>query len=122
MDDPVRVTWFPPTHLPVVLSSPASGHQISPVALIRLTFSRPVNDVVGASRPWFSPNVPVSWHKTDRRTHEPPTGSTGQSLRAAFCVSAQAGIIPVGWQPAGAPVPRTLFAEVSQANQAAEPP
>ena len=152
MDDPVRVTWFPPTHLPAVLSSPASGHRISPVALIRLTFSRPVNDVVGASRPRFSPDVPGSWHKTDshtlvftpgglgfplatdlhlelprelalidgnttdaRTTHRINWTVPAGSLLRLQQLLAQAGYLPVDWQPAGAPVPRTLLAEVSQA-------
>jgi len=68
LGDPVRVTWFPATHLPAVLVSPAASRVVSPLARIRLTFSRPVADLVGAARPRFSSNVAGSWRTTDSHT------------------------------------------------------
>jgi hypothetical protein len=65
---PERVTWFPATPLPVVLVSPAPNRQISPLARIRLTFSQPVADVVGASRPHFSSKVSGTWRMADSHT------------------------------------------------------
>jgi L,D-transpeptidase catalytic domain len=65
---PVRVTWFPVTHLPAVLVSPDANRVVSPLAQVRLTFSRPVADVVGARRPRFSSNVRGSWRTTDSHT------------------------------------------------------
>jgi hypothetical protein len=65
---PVRVTWFPVTQLPAAVVSPAANRVVSPLAQVRLTFSRPVADVVGAGRPRFSLNVPGSWRTTDSHT------------------------------------------------------
>jgi hypothetical protein len=68
LGDPVRVTWFPATHLPAVLVSPAANRLVSPLARIQLTFSRPVADVVGATRPRFSSSVPGRWRTADSHT------------------------------------------------------
>jgi peptidoglycan hydrolase-like protein with peptidoglycan-binding domain len=65
---PVRVTWFPVTHLPAALVSPAANRVVSPLAQVRLTFARPVTDVVGSRRPQFSPSVPGRWRTTDSHT------------------------------------------------------
>jgi len=66
--DPVRVTWFPASSLPVVLVSPASDQPIAPGAPIRLAFSRPLSEAIGASRPRFSPQVAGSWRASDSHT------------------------------------------------------
>jgi hypothetical protein len=68
LGDPVRVTWFPAAHLPAVLVSPAANRLISPLARIRLTFSRPVADLVGATPPRFSSSVAGSWRTVDSHT------------------------------------------------------
>lgn len=65
---PVRVTWFPPSRLPGVLVSPASSKPISPRDPIRLTFSRPVSEALGAARPRFSTRVPGRWSEPDSHT------------------------------------------------------
>jgi peptidoglycan hydrolase-like protein with peptidoglycan-binding domain len=64
----VRVTWFPSLRLPVVLVSPAMAGAISPRAPIRLTFSQPLSEAVGASRPRFSTHVPGRWQASDSHT------------------------------------------------------
>ena len=64
LGEPVRVTWFPASRLPVVLVSPPLDRPISPLAPIRLTFSR----TVGATRPQFSARVPGSWRTVDSHT------------------------------------------------------
>jgi peptidoglycan hydrolase-like protein with peptidoglycan-binding domain len=68
LGEPVRVTWFPPSRLPAVLVSPSLDHAVSPLAAIRLTFSRAVSDALGDARPRFSAHVPGSWHAVDSHT------------------------------------------------------
>jgi hypothetical protein len=64
----VTVSWFPTSRLPVMLSQPAAGALISPVEPIRLTFSKPVADVLGSMRPSFAPPLQGRWHQTDSHT------------------------------------------------------
>jgi hypothetical protein len=68
LDAQIAVSWFPPSRAPVLLSSPAPSARISPVEPIRLTFSRPVVDVLGAARPTLSPRVPGGWRQADSHT------------------------------------------------------
>jgi peptidoglycan hydrolase-like protein with peptidoglycan-binding domain len=65
---PVRVTWFPRSRLPAVLVSPTAAVPISPRASIRLTFSRPLDEAVGETRPHFSSRVPGRWSASDSHT------------------------------------------------------
>jgi peptidoglycan hydrolase-like protein with peptidoglycan-binding domain len=65
---PVRVTWFPRSRLPVVLASPAATRPISPRDPIRLTFSRPVQQLLGDRLPRFTSSVPGSWRTIDSHT------------------------------------------------------
>ena len=64
LGDPVPVTWFPASRLPVVLVSPPLDRAISPLAPIRLTFSR----AVGVTRAHFSARTPGSWRTVDSHT------------------------------------------------------
>src|SRR5262249_28659378 len=60
----VRVTWFPKSQLPVVLTTPAPTHRIPPRTPIRLTFSQPIK-ALGDDQPRFSSDVKGSWHAAD---------------------------------------------------------
>ena len=151
LGDPVRVTWFPASRLPVVLVSPGNGTPISPRDPVRLTFSRPVQDAIGKAQPRFSSGVPGDWRATDTHTLVfTPTGfgfplaadvhlqlprtldvsSGGSAVHPGSTVEWQVagasflrlqqllateGYLPVGWQPAGAPVSMQPLAEVSAA-------
>src|SRR5256885_9147015 len=46
-----RSTWFPLTDEPAVLARPGLGSRIRPLTSLRLTFSRPVADVLGSGNP-----------------------------------------------------------------------
>jgi len=153
---PVAVSWFPPAHSPVVVSSPAPGARLTPVAPIRLTFSRPVVEVLGSARPKLSPRTPGRWRQPDSHTLvfvpagfgaglssylrvELPravavAGRSGRGLhmtrRLGWTVPpgsmlrlqqllAQAGYLPLGWKPSGAPGARTPRAEL---RAAVDPP
>jgi hypothetical protein len=65
---PVAVSWFPPAKVPVAVSAPAPGASVAPASPIRLTFSRPVSDVLGGGRPKLSPSTPGRWSETDTHT------------------------------------------------------
>jgi peptidoglycan hydrolase-like protein with peptidoglycan-binding domain len=111
---PARVTWFPVSRLPVVLVRPEPGHPLSPRAQIRLTFSRPLSKVIGATRPQFASRVPGNWRPVDSHTLVfTPTGfgyPLNSSLRLKLprevSVSAAATTDPsartIAWKIAGA--------------------
>jgi lipoprotein-anchoring transpeptidase ErfK/SrfK len=62
------VTWFPASGGPAVAATPAAGAEVTPSTPLRLTFSKPVAEVLGSARPTLSPRVPGSWTKADRHT------------------------------------------------------
>ncbi len=152
---PTQVSWFPPSQSPVMVSFPAAGARISPATSIDLTFSKPVSEVLGSTRPQISPSTPGSWRETNSHTLVfTPSGlgaalasqlqvrlpravavtTGGSGLRTTNQIEwsvppgstlrlhqllAQAGYLPVAWQPSGAAVARTPSAE---AQAAVEPP
>jgi peptidoglycan hydrolase-like protein with peptidoglycan-binding domain len=65
---PMQVSWFPRSHTTVMATIPASGAPISPYTKLRLTFSKPVSDALGSSRPTISPSTPGHWHEIDSHT------------------------------------------------------
>jgi peptidoglycan hydrolase-like protein with peptidoglycan-binding domain len=85
---PVSVTWFPTSHLPVAVVDPAPGSTLTPAQAIRLTFSRPVSDVLGTTNPPLPAGTHGSWRLVDSHTllfH--PTGlgaPLGSQLRFAL--------------------------------------
>jgi L,D-transpeptidase catalytic domain len=65
---PTQVSWFPPSQSPVMVSLPAAGARISPATALHLTFSKPVSEVLGSSRPRLSPSTAGRWHETNSHT------------------------------------------------------
>jgi L,D-transpeptidase catalytic domain len=66
---PVPVNWFPPDRgRPILLATPRAGAPVSPAGPLRLSFSRPVSDVLGSSRPKLAPSVRGKWHQIDSHT------------------------------------------------------
>jgi hypothetical protein len=65
---PVRVTWFPESQLPVILATPTPTRRIAPRTPIRLTFSEPLDKVLGDDQLRFSSQVSGSWHPADSHT------------------------------------------------------
>ncbi len=142
LGSPVRVTWFPRSQQPVVLVSPAAK-ALAPLDPIRLTFSRPVDQALGSARPRFSKSVPGSWRQTDSHTLQFEPGGFGFPLNAPVHLElpqgvsvaagtvdwqvagadfvrlqqllAEAGYLPVAWQPAGEDVARNRRAQVAAA-------
>jgi len=153
---PAPVSWFPPSREAVMASLPAPGTLIGPATPLVLTFSRPVAQVLGSSRPRLTPAIAGRWREADSHTliftpagFGAPLGSqlrvtlpsevavtagAGHGLQTTRQVQwtvppgstlrlqqllAQAGYLPVDWQPSGAAVPRTPAA---QAQAAVDPP
>jgi hypothetical protein len=63
-----QVSWFPPSQNPVMVALPASGDDISPAAPISLTFSKPVSEALGSSKPQISPSTQGSWSEPNSHT------------------------------------------------------
>lgn len=62
---PTQVSWFPPSHSPVMVTLPAAGSSVAPATKLYLTFSKPVDEVLGHRRPQLSPATPGHWHKVN---------------------------------------------------------
>lgn len=62
---PTQVSWFPPSHSPVMVTLPAAGSRVGPATKLYLTFSKPVDKVLGHRRPQLSPATPGHWHKAN---------------------------------------------------------
>jgi hypothetical protein len=60
---PVQVSWFPPSRSPVMVTLPAAGSRVGPATRLYLTFSKPVDEVLGDSRPQIVPATPGHWHR-----------------------------------------------------------
>ncbi len=67
---PTHVSWFPPSRSPVMAVSPAAGSNIAPASRLYLTFSKPVEDVMGESRPSLSPTTSGHWLLVNSHTLE----------------------------------------------------
>jgi peptidoglycan hydrolase-like protein with peptidoglycan-binding domain len=65
---PTQVSWFPPSHSPVMVTLPAAGSSVGPATKLYLTFSKPVDEVLGHRRPQLSPATPGHWRKANSHT------------------------------------------------------
>ncbi|HEX8715162.1 MAG TPA: L,D-transpeptidase family protein [Solirubrobacteraceae bacterium] len=63
-----QVSWFPPSHSPVMVALPAAGARIGPATALHITFSKPVDDVLGSARPRISPSTPGHWYRANSHT------------------------------------------------------
>jgi len=85
---PRSVTWFPASGAPTVVASPVPGATTSPTAPLRLTFSKPVGDILGRARPTLSPATAGRWRRVDGHTLAfQPTGygaPMGTTVRATL--------------------------------------
>ena len=104
---PQVVSWFPASQHPVLVADPAPGSNVSPFTPIRLTFSKPVAKLFGASLPSLSAAARGTWQRVDSHTllftpagAGAPLGSVlSMKLPQAVSVSAASGALePAGTQ------------------------
>jgi len=62
------VTWFPRSHVPLLVAAPSPAATISPTSSLRLTFSRPVARIFGTANPPLSPSVAGAWTRPNSHT------------------------------------------------------
>jgi peptidoglycan hydrolase-like protein with peptidoglycan-binding domain len=60
---PHDLSWFPAGSGAAAVASPAPGTKIRALTSIRLTFSKPVSEVLGHSKPPVSPATAGTWHE-----------------------------------------------------------
>jgi hypothetical protein len=84
---PAHISWFPPSHSTVMASSPAPGATIAPAAAIYLTFSKPVDEVLGSKQPQLSPATAGHWHKANSHTLEFRPSGFGMPLGSQLHVT-----------------------------------
>ena len=65
---PVTVDWFPRAGSPVAIVSPKPRGPRGPADPIRLTFSVPVHEALGAAEPKLTPTTPGRWSRPDSHT------------------------------------------------------
>ena len=95
------VSWFPAGVGASAVADPAPGTTIGPDTDITLTFSKPLNEALGASRPPVSPDTPGTWHTLNSHTIKfIPTGF-GYGLGADVSVNLPAGVKLVGGENSG---------------------
>ena len=68
LSGPQLVSWFPASRQPVLVADPAPGSNVSPFTPIRLTFSKPLTTLFGASLPALPPSAHGSWLRVDSHT------------------------------------------------------
>ncbi|HEY7965865.1 MAG TPA: L,D-transpeptidase family protein [Solirubrobacteraceae bacterium] len=102
---PQPLSWFPASTQPVLVADPAPGSNVSPFTPIRLTFSKPLATIFGASPPPLPAGAHGTWLRVDSHTllFRPSAGGAplGSVLRLtlphAVAVSAASGQL----QPSG---------------------
>jgi lipoprotein-anchoring transpeptidase ErfK/SrfK len=96
---PVAVTWFAQGGAPKVVATPRPGAAgLKPGAPLRLSFSRPLTDVLGTRMPRLTPAVPGHWRRIDAHTVEFRPSGGGYGIDAKIAV-----VLPTPVQLAGRP-------------------
>jgi L,D-transpeptidase catalytic domain len=65
---PTQVSWFPPARSPVMVALPAAGSRIAPATKLYITFSKPIDEVLGSQRPRIFPSTPGHWYEANSHT------------------------------------------------------
>ncbi len=93
-----HLSWFPPSRIPVLAASPAPGGRIAPASPLYLTFSKPVDEVLGSARPQLSPATSGHWSKPNSHTLEFRASGFGLPLgsKLTFTLPHQVAITPNG--------------------------
>lgn len=98
---PALVSWFPAGQATSAIAVPAPGKQILPRTPITLTFSKPVQEVLGTGLPPVSPAGSGTWHTVSSHTIVFQPEGYGYGLGASVQVPLPHGVGLVGGQPGG---------------------
>lgn len=98
---PAIVSWFPAGIKAGAVASPAPGTVITPHTNITLTFSKPITQALGASRPPVSPMTPGVWHVLGDHVMVFKPVSYGYGLGAKVQVAVPSGVQLAGGQQTG---------------------
>jgi hypothetical protein len=98
---PAVVSWFPAGAGASAVATPAPGGQIHPTTPITLTFNKPVDEVLGRSRPPVSPNTAGTWHTVNGHTIVFRPEGFGYGLGVGVSIGLPKGVMLVGGQRTG---------------------
>ena len=98
---PTVVSWFPAGSATAAVATPSLGSQITPQTKIALTFSKPVAQVLGSSRPPVSPAGSGSWVTKNSHTIVYQPQGYGYGLGATVSIGLPKGVHLVGGQQSG---------------------
>lgn len=98
---PAVISWFPTGASTAAVASPAPGTQIDSHTAISLTFSKPVDKVLGANRPPVSPAGSGSWQTVNPHTIRFVPEGYGYGLGASVSVPLPGGVHLVGGRQTG---------------------
>ena len=97
-----QITYFPGGGSASAVAQPAPGTPITPATPIRISFSKPIAQVLGKRMPILSPATGGSWKQVSARTIEfTPTGY-GYGLNTRVTVALPSGVRFVGGQSGAA--------------------
>jgi peptidoglycan hydrolase-like protein with peptidoglycan-binding domain len=95
---PSLLSWFPAGRATAAVASPAPGTKIRPHTPITLTFSKPVSQALGKSRPPVSPATAGTWHELNSHTIVFRPQGYGYGLGAHVKVALPSDVRLVGGQ------------------------
>jgi peptidoglycan hydrolase-like protein with peptidoglycan-binding domain len=93
---PALVSWFPAGAAASAVANPAPGSQIQPSTPITLTFSKPIDQALGNTRPPVSPITPGAWHAVNSHTIVFQPQGYGYGLGAKVSIGLPNGVQLVG--------------------------
>ncbi len=99
--NPVAVSWFPAGAKASAIANPSPGSTIQPGTKITLTFSKPVDKVLGSSHPAVSPTTEGSWQQNSSHSITFTPSGYGYGLGAHVKMALPAGVELVGGQVSG---------------------
>jgi lipoprotein-anchoring transpeptidase ErfK/SrfK len=89
---PAIVSWFPSGSAASAVANPAPGTQIQPHTPITLTFSKPVSQALGSSRPPVTPATTGTWHTINSHTIEFRPEGYGYGLSTSVGIGLPSGV------------------------------
>ncbi len=95
------ISWFPAGTRATAVATPAPGTKITPNTKITLTFSKPIQKVLGSDLPPVSPRTAGTWHELNSHTIRFVPEGYGYGLGADVRVSLPEGVNLEGGQVKG---------------------